>query len=214
MADKLHHERLYRGDEALGKLRGFRIVVCGAGALGSNLVEGLSRQGFDTLRIIDNDRVEEHNLSTQAYGESDIGALKVEALKTRVFRAVGVEIETDSKRLDDRNAARLLRKADLVVDAFDNSASRQAVQDVCRANSLTCLHAGLFEDYGEVIWDAHYRVPKDAGEDLCDYPLARNLAVMVATLTCETIVRFRIANAADSRSITLRDLSIQALETE
>lgn len=214
MADKLHHERLYRGDEALAKLRGFRVVVCGAGALGSNIVEGLARQGFDTLRVIDNDRVEEHNLSTQVYGEADIGALKVEALKTRLFRGVGIEIETENRRLDERNAARVFRKADLVVDAFDNTASRQAVQDVCRAEGMTCLHAGLFEDYGEVVWDDGYRVPKDAGEDLCDYPLARNLAVMIATLTCETIIRFRMAGETVSRSMTLRDFAVREMETD
>lgn len=213
MADKLHHERLHRGEDALTRLRGFRVVVCGAGALGSNIVEGLCRQGFDRLRVIDNDRVEEHNLSTQTYGEGDIGALKSEALKMRIFRSVGVEIEAETKRLDERNATRLLRKADLVVDAFDNTVSRQAVQDACRGGGLACLHAGLFEDYGEVVWDEQYRVPNDVGDDLCDYPLARNLALMVATLACETIVRYRVEDKMESRSITLNDFAVRDLES-
>lgn len=213
MPDKLHHERLYRGNEALAKLKDVPIVVCGAGALGSNIVEGLTRQGCDTVRVIDDDRVEEHNISTQIYGEGDIGALKVDALRTRVFRAVGVELQTESKRFDERNAKRLLRAADFVVDTFDNSSSRLAVQNACRAAKLKCLHAGMFEDYGEVVWDEGYRVPGDVGEDVCDYPLARNLAMLTATVACETIIRELVQGARTSWSITLRDFGIRPLES-
>ncbi len=212
MPDKLHHERLYRGTDKLAGLADVNVVVCGAGALGSNIVDGLSRQGFHQLRVIDNDRVEEHNVSTQVYGEGDVGALKVDALRNKVFRAVSVELQTESKRLDDRNAKRLLRKAGLVIDAFDNSASRQAVQTACRVEGLPCLHAGMYEDYGEVVWDPAYRVPQDVGEDLCDYPLARNLAMLTATVACETTVRHLLHGADESWSITLRDLAIRPLE--
>jgi hypothetical protein len=50
----------------------------------------------------DRDRVEEHNVGTQLYGESEIGAWKVEALRQRLFRATGVEIEALPKDLTDR----------------------------------------------------------------------------------------------------------------
>ena len=51
-------------------------------------------------------------------------------------------------------ASRATRKdAQLVIDTFDNSASRRLLQNHCRAHGLACLHAGLFADYGEVIWD-------------------------------------------------------------
>src|SRR5439155_19190132 len=139
------------------------LTLCGAGALGSHLADNLARQGFRQLRVIDRDRVEEHNVGTQLYGESDVGAWKVEVLRQRLFRAAGVEVEAVRKELDDRTAKGLLRDGGLVVDTFDKSASRRLVQEHCRALKLTCLHVGWFADYAEVIWDERYRVPQDVG---------------------------------------------------
>ena len=65
MAGKFHHENLYRGEGALAKLAALRVALCGAGAVGSNLADNLARQGVASLRVIDHDRVEEHNVSTQ-----------------------------------------------------------------------------------------------------------------------------------------------------
>src|SRR6516165_4798670 len=152
MADKFHHEAIYRGADELAKLAGQHLTFCGAGALGSQLADNLARQGVRHLRVIDRDRVEEHNVSTQLYGESDVGGWKVEVLRQRLFRATGIEIEALRKELDARTARTLLQDGGLVLDTFDNSASRQLVQDNCRALQLPCLHVGLYADYGEVIW--------------------------------------------------------------
>src|SRR5262249_22991156 len=156
-----HHEQIYRGADGLEKLAATRLTLCGAGALGSHLADNLVRQGFGPPRVIDRDRVEEHNVSTQLYGESDVGAWKVEVLRNRLFRAAGVEVDAVAKELTERNARSLLQDGGLVVDTFDNSASRRLVQEQCRALGLPCLHVGLFADYGEVVWDEHYRVPND-----------------------------------------------------
>src|SRR5688500_9191730 len=154
MAGKYLHEELYRGGvERLARLRELRVVLCGAGALGSNLADNLARQGFARLRVIDHDRVEEHNVGTQLYGESEVGVWKVEALRNRLFRAAGVEGEPVRKELTTQNAAALLKGAGVVVDTFDNSASRRVVQGASRALALPCLHVGLNEDYAEVLWD-------------------------------------------------------------
>src|SRR5687768_17293797 len=178
MAGKFHHEQLYRGADVLTRLSALRVTLCGAGAVGSNLADNLARQGLANLRVIDHDRVEEHNVSTQVYGESEVGAWKVEALRNRLFRATGVEIDAVRKELTDQTAKQLLRESDLVIDAFDNAKSRQLVQDRCRAGNTPCLHIGLHADYCEVIWDEHYRVPRDVAGDVCDYPLARNLVLL------------------------------------
>src|SRR5205823_956518 len=108
MAGKFHHEALYRGGESLAKLAALPLTLCGAGALGSHLAENLVRQGFQQIRVIDRDRVEEHNISTQLYGETDIGAWKVESLRQRLFRAVGIEMEALRKELTERTAPGLL----------------------------------------------------------------------------------------------------------
>ena len=211
MAGKLLHEELYRGADRVGKLRGVRLVLCGAGALGSNLADNLARQGFSALRVIDHDRVEEHNVGTQLYGESEVGVWKVEALRNRLFRAAGVEIEAVRKELTAVNAATLLKGAALVVDTFDNSASRQIVQDRCRADGLPCLHAGLFEDYCEVVWDEHYRVPRDVAGDVCNYPLARNLVLLAVAIVSESVVTSFLDGRRNSWSATLRDFAVRPM---
>ena len=99
-----------------------------------------------------------------------------------------------------------------VIDALDNRASRAIVQSHCRANALTCLHAGLFADYGEVVWDTHYRVPGDIGPDICDYPLARNLVLLTVAVTADTLLRFLAPGEQQDWSITLADFAIRTLE--
>src|SRR5438128_11960899 len=97
MAGKFHHEAIYRGADSLSKLAGLQVTLCGAGALGSQLADNLARQGVQHLRVIDRDRVEEHNVSTQLYGESDVGAWKVEVLRQRLIRATRMERDAELK---------------------------------------------------------------------------------------------------------------------
>jgi molybdopterin/thiamine biosynthesis adenylyltransferase len=212
MAGKFHHEELYRGADSLARLAATRVTLCGAGALGSHLADNLVRQGFGPLRVIDRDRVEEHNVSTQLYGESEVGAWKVEVLRNRLFRAAGVEVDAVAKELTERNVRSLLKGAGLVVDTFDNSASRHLVQEQGRALQLPCLHVGLFADYAEVIWDEHYRVPADVAGDVCDYPLARNLVLLAVAVASECLIRYIFDGAQLNWSVTLRDFAVRPLE--
>ena len=208
--DKFLHEKLYRGEDLLEKLSSKSIVICGAGTLGSNLIDTLARQGFSQIRVIDMDRVETHNVNTQAYDDRDNGALKVDALKNKVFH-IGVEVETFGKELKPQNVKKFLKGADLVVDTFDNMASRAIVRDFCQANNIPLLHGGMFEDYGEVVWDENYTVPDDAeGRDVCEYPLSRNLATFVVSILAEEIQDFCLFDKPrlKSWSFTMQDMKI------
>ncbi len=203
-----YHEQLHRGAEAMELVQLARVTVCGAGALGANVAEGLARTGVGALRLIDDDRIEERNLQTQPWERADVGARKARVLASALYRAVGTDAEAVVRRLDAGNARKLLRDSDLVVDAFDNSASRRVVADHCRAVSLPCLHAGLAADYSEVIWNDAYRVPSEAGDDVCDYPLARNLVTLTVAVACEAILAFLIDGEERSYTVTLDDLRI------
>lgn len=208
--NKFKHEQIYRGEDLLDKLKLVKVTICGIGALGSNLADNLARQGFSSLKVIDKDRVEDHNISTQLYGENDVGALKVDALRNKLFRNIGTEIETIGKELTSSNVNKLLKGSNLVIDAFDNSSSRQLVQDECR--KIPCLHCGLFEDYGEVIWNDHYKTPKDQPGDICDYPLARNIVMLTVIVATEEVLDFCLNKPRQkSWSITLKDLKIQEI---
>lgn len=211
MAGKFHHEELYRGAGAVERLAKLRVTLCGAGALGSHLADNLVRQGVRQLRAIDRDRVEEHNVGTQIYGEADIGASKADVLRSRLFRMAGVEIEGINKELSAQNVRKLLKDSDLVLDTFDNTASRQLVTTHCAEANVPCLHVGLFADYGEVIWNDHYRVPGEGGADVCDYPLARNLVLLTVAVASETLLRHVLEQSNDNWSITLRDFAVRPL---
>jgi len=212
--DRLAHEKAYRGIGFIEKINQYFITVCGVGALGSNLIDNLTRTGFINIRAIDKDRVEASNLTTQVYADADVGALKVDALKNKIFRNIGAEIEAVNKELTAANVKQLLKKSTLVLDCFDNNKARQCIQDEVRSKKVPCLHVGLYEDYAEIVWDEKYRVPKDqAAGDVCDYPLARNIAMLACVVATEEILSFCLDAKPryGSWSITLKDLAIRPL---
>ena len=203
------HEELYRSKSGMQRLRNARVTVCGAGALGANITESLARSGVSKLKVVDRDRVEERNLSTQPYLLDDVGGKKARVLSYAVYRAVGVEVEGVASELTERNAAKLLCHSDLVIDAFDNSLARATVGKYCRAASVACLHAGLANGYAEVLWDEVYRVPSASQDDICDYPLARNLVTLTVAITCEAAIRSILTGARHNWTATLDDMAIQ-----
>jgi hypothetical protein len=71
---------------------------------------------------------------------------------------------------------------------------------------------GLYEDYCEVIWDQRYRVPKDVAGDVCDYPLARNLALLAVVIASEQILKFVGAGERTDWSGTLGDLAVRQID--
>jgi molybdopterin-synthase adenylyltransferase len=207
-----HHEELYRTPEFMRRASGVAITVCGAGALGANVVETLARSGVGRLRVVDRDRVEERNLSTQPYGRADVGGLKAKILANALYRAVGASVEARAETLTPDSAAKLLADSTLVIDTFDNSASRRAVAEHCERAGVPCLHAGLASDYAEIIWNEAYRVPSAANDDVCDYPLARTLAVAAAALACEVAIAFLATGARRAYTFTIGDLAVRAYE--
>lgn len=95
----LFHEQLYRTPATMAQLKKLPVTVCGAGALGANITENLARSGFENLKVIDRDRIEERNLSTQPYYRSDVGAFKAKILANNLYRALGVKVDPQSKEL-------------------------------------------------------------------------------------------------------------------
>ena len=117
-----------------------------------------------------------------------------------------------SKELTTTNAAQLLRDTSLVIDTFDNSVGRQAVQDYCKNAQIPCLHVGLERDYAEVIWNDIYRVPSPTNDDVCDYPLARNLVMLTVAVACEVIINFVASEQQQSFTVTLGDFAVKLFE--
>jgi molybdopterin-synthase adenylyltransferase len=214
MTDAFYHELLHRTPEVMAAIRDLPVTVCGAGALGANLTETLARQGFARLSVIDRDRIEERNLSTQPYYKSDIGAFKAKILTNSLYRALGVAVTGKTEELTAANARKLLGRSGLVVDTFDNSIGRQAVMDACAAADLPCLHVGLAAGYAEVLWNEVYRVPSAVNDDICDYPLARNLVTLAVSVAAEVIVRFAATGESANYTVTLGDFAVRPFDSE
>jgi molybdopterin/thiamine biosynthesis adenylyltransferase len=207
----LVHEEKYRGEAFLKKMADQEFIVCGAGAIGSNLVENMARQGFKKFLVIDFDRVDDHNRHTQIYDRRDVGQQKVTALKARIYNVMGVTIDIFSKKLDGANLKKVLKQGAIVIDGFDNTESRKLVADYCRENAILCLHAGLYKNYAEVTWNQTYRVPDPVkGLDVCEYPLARNIIMMAVTATTESIIRYLENGRFENYAITLKDMKISS----
>lgn len=210
MSQAFYHEELHRTADLMRRLRDVPVTVCGAGALGANLTENLARQGFGTITVIDRDRVEERNLSTQPFYRSDIGAAKAKLLANALYRALGVAVTGKVEELTPANAVKLLTGASLIIDTFDNSIGRQAVKNVCAARGVPCLHIGLATGYAEAVWNEEYRVPSASNDDVCDYPLARNLVLLAVAAASELIVGWAATGERRSFTLTLDDLTMQA----
>jgi molybdopterin/thiamine biosynthesis adenylyltransferase len=191
------------------RFRDVSVALCGTGAIGSNLAMNLGRQGFSSLLLIDRDRVEPQNLGTQIWSEAEVGLFKAECLMNRLFDELGLEVEARPKELTSKNVSKLLQASTLIVDSFDNSDARKIAQEYSMNSGIPCLHVGLNADYAEVIWNESYRVPSAGGEDVCDYPLARNLILLAVAVTSETLVRYVMTGEAKNFTITLGDFAIR-----
>jgi molybdopterin/thiamine biosynthesis adenylyltransferase len=207
------HEEVYRTEKLLRAMASTNVTVCGCGAIGSNLIDNMCRQGFAFLTVIDMDRIEDHNRSTQIWDRPEIGLLKADTMKRRAYNSTGATITPFAKELTGENVKKLLRGSPLVVDSFDNSKSRQIIYDHCKGAKIECLHVGLYRDYAEVIWNDSYLVPKDTGAlDVCEYPLARNVILLSVAVATESIIRFIQDGSKQSFTITLKDLKINRKE--
>jgi sulfur-carrier protein adenylyltransferase/sulfurtransferase len=121
------------GAAGQARLSAARVLVIGAGGLGSAVLQYLSAAGVGRLIIVDHDRVEESNLHRQPiYRMADVGAMKAEAAR-QVLAAANpdVRVEAVCERLTPSNAPGLIADADLVVDAADSFAVTYVVSDVC-----------------------------------------------------------------------------------
>jgi len=187
-----------------------RITICGAGALGGNLVEMLARMGFTHLKVIDKDRVEMRNLSTQPDSRAEVGAPKARALANTLYRAVQAKVEPAGVELLETNAASLLRESALVVDAFDNRAGRATVSQAVQALNIACLHIGFSADglYGSGLWEPGYQVPQEVPGDPCDYPLTRPLALVLVALAAQSISDFFRTGQGVNFELTWSDLKV------
>jgi adenylyltransferase/sulfurtransferase len=140
------------GGNGQAKLLAARVLVVGAGGLGSPLVLYLAAAGVGTIGIVDDDHVELSNLQRQiAHTTQRLGERKVDSAAAAA-RAInpGVTVETHAVRLTAQNAIGLIRQYDLVCDGSDNFATRFLVADACVLAKRTLVSAAVLRFDGQL----------------------------------------------------------------
>jgi len=196
MSEHLAHEAAYRGNmNVLEQRAAKKVVIMGAGALGSFLTDLMARQGYDSITVVDRAKVDRSDFGTQNYGKSDIGRAKALQCAQGIMKRIGVKVRSLVKEVKASNIRPILKDADLVIDLFDNPSSRMDIKEACAAQDIPCLHAGMAAiGYFEAVWNDNYRIPdSDADDGLnapCDYPLASNLVMLCVGAVSEVVNRF------------------------
>ena len=136
-----------------------KVMVVGAGALGSHVVQFL-RSVDCAMTVIDFDRVERKNTLSQFHARAAVGKSKVQSLQQSLRFLFGRELGVVPHRLTADNVEVLLTGADLVLDCLDNAEGRRLVQRQVRAGAIPCLHGALAADgsFGRVVWDEEFQI--------------------------------------------------------
>jgi len=129
-----------------------RVLVVGAGGLGSPVIQYLAAAGVGTLGIADDDVVERSNLQRQiVHGDADVGRPKVvSAAETVADLNPDLTVERHEARVDVDTVEDLVAKYDLVVDASDNFRTRYLVNDACVLAEVPVCHGAIYQFEGQV----------------------------------------------------------------
>ena len=160
-SSSLSHEEVLRysrhlilpevGAAGQAKLKNARVLLVGAGGLGSPAALYLAAAGVGTLGVVDADRVDASNLQRQVlHGTSDVGRPKTASAADRL-REINphVEVETFPERLTSVNGLDMLRPFDVVVDGSDNFPTRYLVNDACVLLGKPDIYGAIFRFDGQ-----------------------------------------------------------------
>lgn len=139
------------GETGQAKLLDAKVLLIGAGGLGSPSAYYLAAAGVGTLGIVDNDVVDLSNLQRQILHANDrIGMAKTESAK-RTLQALNpdVRVITYQEKLTSQNIMRIIQDYDIVVDGCDNFPTRYLVNDACVMTQKPNVHGSIFQFEGQ-----------------------------------------------------------------
>jgi adenylyltransferase/sulfurtransferase len=160
---KLNEEELQRysrqivleeiGEAGQEKLKAGRVLVVGAGGLGSPALYYLAAQGVGTIGVIDSDAVYLSNLQRQIlHAVSDIGRPKTDSAEERLQALnPNVVVEKYQLRLNKDNIEDILNRYDVIIDAVDNFAARFLLNDACFFVKKPLVEAGVLQFMGQIM---------------------------------------------------------------
>ena len=141
------------GGSGQEKLLASKVLIVGAGGLGSPAALYLAAAGIGTIGIIDADRVDLTNLQRQIiHFSNDVGKQKVVSAEQKI-KAINpdVTVEVCSERLRAANARQVIRDYDFVLDGTDNFPAKYLINDACYFEKVPFSHAGILRFDGQLI---------------------------------------------------------------
>jgi adenylyltransferase/sulfurtransferase len=141
------------GQEGQEKLKRSRVVVAGAGGLGSPVALYLIAAGIGMIRLIDHDQVALSNLNRQVlHWEEDIGKKKVDSARTKLRNLnSAVEIEAVAESITEGNLSQLVDGCDVIVDAMDNLPARYVLNRCAIEKKIPFFHGAVHGFEGRVM---------------------------------------------------------------
>lgn len=141
------------GGKGQEKLLNAKVLVIGAGGLGSPVALYLASAGIGKIGIMDSDKVELNNLQRQIlHSTKDVGRPKVESARERLtLLNPDLQLTTYNLRLTAENIIDIIKEYDIVVDGSDNFPTRYLVNDACVLSNKPLSHGGIFRFDGQVI---------------------------------------------------------------
>jgi len=141
------------GQEGQEKLKRSRVVIAGAGGLGSPIALYLIAAGIGMIRLIDHDRVVLSNLNRQVlHWEEDIGRKKIDSARTKL-RSLNsaVEVETIAESITEGNVSQLVDGCEVIVDAMDNLLTRYILNRCAIEKRIPFFHGAVHGFEGRVM---------------------------------------------------------------
>jgi molybdopterin/thiamine biosynthesis adenylyltransferase len=135
------------------KLLSSKVLIVGAGGLGSPAALYLAAAGVGTIGIIDADKVDLTNLQRQIiHHTSDVGVEKVKSAENKM-RAINPEVtvKTYHQPAKADNIREIIREYDFVIDGTDNFPAKFLINDACYFEKIPFSHAGILKFYGQLI---------------------------------------------------------------
>jgi molybdopterin/thiamine biosynthesis adenylyltransferase/rhodanese-related sulfurtransferase len=141
------------------RLKNAKVLVLGAGGLGSPALLYLAAAGVGTLGVVDFDDVDESNLQRQViHGQSDVGKPKAVSAKESIAEVNPlVNVNVHQVRLDNDNVMELFSAYDLIIDGTDNFATRYLVNDACVLLNKPYVWGSIyrFDGQASIFWAEH-----------------------------------------------------------
>ncbi len=141
------------GEKGQARLLASRVLLLGAGGLGSPAALYLAAAGVGTIGLVDNDAVDASNLQRQViHGTDRVGTSKVESAKKTIANLnPDVNVLTFDERLNSGNVDRIFdQKWDVIVDGLDNFPTRYLVNDASVWKNIPVVHGSIFRFDGQV----------------------------------------------------------------